>query len=341
MSDPATWLTYLLLAALQLQYPAAAKPEVITITGNDPSWQIYDNYRYAYENYGYLFLAENTNSDGIQTYVEPQPAEVPAGPAGQAAQTAYPMEQLSDYDFLMKHFYIVHSSTTAGRNLMNAQTLSQKNLILEKDVAVPQILIYHTHSQEEYVDYGPNNQEATVIGIGNYLTKLLEAKGWNVIHDTSTYDIKGGKLDRNRAYNYALDGISSILQNNPSIQVVLDVHRDGVREGVHLVSEVDGKQRASIMFFQGMSSTPEGPLEHLPNPYLEDNLAFSFQMQLDAANRYPGLMRKIYLKGFRYNLHVRPRSALIEVGAQTNTYQEALNSMEPLAELLDRVLQGN
>lgn len=90
-----------------------------------------------------------------------------------------------------------------------------------------------------------------------------------------------------------------------------------------------------------MSRTPDGAIEYLPNPYLEGNLAFAFQMQLGAAGRYPGLTRKIYMKGLRYNLHLRPRSALIEVGAQTNSYEEAKNAMEPLAELLDMVLQGN
>ena len=122
--------------------------------------------------------------------------------------------------------------------------------------------------------------------------------------------------------------------------LLLDVHRDGVSENLHMVAEADGKQMAPIMFFNGMSQTPDGPIEYLANPYREDNLAFSLQMQLDAAAYYPGLTRKIYLKGLRYNLHVRPRSALIEVGAQTNTYEEALNAMEPLAELLDMVLDG-
>ena len=152
--------------------------------------------------------------------------------------------------------------------------------------------------------------------------------------------MQGGKLDRNRAYNYALDGITGVLQKYPSIQVILDLHRDGVSEKLHLVSEVNGKQTASILFFQGMSRTPEGAIEYLPNPYLKENLAFSFQMQYLAAGRYPGFTRKIYLKGLRYNLHLRPRSALIEVGAQTNTLDEALHAMEPLAELLDMVLQG-
>ena len=120
---------------------------------------------------------------------------------------------------------------------------------------------------------------------------------------------------------------------------VLDIHRDGVGKDLHLVTDVDGRPTAQIMFFNGMSQTPEGPIEYLKNPYRAQNLAFSFQMQLDAQAYYPGFTRKIYLKGLRYNLHLRPRSALIEVGAQTNTYEEAKNAMLPLSELLDMVLQ--
>ena len=250
----------------------------------------------------------------------------------------YVLEQLMDYDFLIKHFYSVHTSTTAGRDLMNAKDLLSRDMTMKGDDSKPQILIYHTHSQEAYKDSGPGQ---TVVGIGDYLTRLLEAKGYNVYHDKSVYDLKNGQLDRSKAYNYALDGITNILQQNPSIEVVLDIHRDGVGENLHLVTQVDGRDTAQIMFFNGLSQTPEGPIEYLQNPYREDNLAFSLQMQLGAAAYYPGFTRKIYLKGLRYNEHLRPKSSLIEVGAQTNTYEEALNAMEPLSELLDMVLQGN
>ena len=250
----------------------------------------------------------------------------------------YVLEQLMDYDFLIKHFYSVHTSTTAGRDLMNARDLLSRDMTMKGDDSKPQILIYHTHSQEAYKDSGPGQ---TVVGIGDYLTRLLEAKGYNVYHDKSVYDLKNGQLDRSKAYNYALDGITNILQQNPSIEVVLDIHRDGVGENLHLVTQVDGRDTAQIMFFNGLSQTPEGPIEYLQNPYREDNLAFSLQMQLGSAAYYPGFTRKIYLKGLRYNEHLRPKSSLIEVGAQTNTYEEALNAMEPLSELLDMVLQGN
>ncbi|MBQ7797081.1 MAG: stage II sporulation protein P, partial [Lachnospiraceae bacterium] len=146
---------------------------------------------------------------------------------------------------------------------------------------------------------------------------------------------------RSQAYTYALDGISGILQKHPSIEVVLDIHRDGVDENTKLVTEVNGKPTAKIMFFNGTSQTPDGPIEYLPNPNRDANMAFSFQMQLLAAEQYPDFTRKIYLKGLRYNQHVRARTALVEVGAQTNTYAEALNAMEPLADLIVQVLEGS
>lgn len=257
----------------------------------------------------------------------------------QAGQTLI-LEKLADYDYLMKNFYSVHPTTTAGRDVMNAEKFLSMDFSLEKNGEEPQILIYHTHSQEEFSDY-PENPDATIVGVGAYLAELLEKKGYGVIHDESVYDLRDGKLDRSQAYTYALDGITGILQEHPSIEVVLDIHRDGVGEDVHLVQDINGKPTAQIMFFNGMSQTPDGPIEYLPNPNRDSNLGFSFQLQLEAAGRYPGFTRKIYLKGLRYNEHVRARSALIEVGAQTNTYEEARNAMEPLAELLELVLSGD
>lgn len=325
----------------------------------DPAYAAYLENRTFYQEHEYLLLYGDEESKLHQAEapvtepvpIESAPAEAATGGQGVrpvtgvtgvagVTGTEYVMEQLADYDFLMKHFYSVHTSTTATREEMKAEELLGKDLSIVKDESQPQILIYHTHSQETYADYGPDNPGATVVGVGDYLTRLLQAKGYQVIHHTQVYDLKNGELDRSKAYTYALDGINGVLQQYPSIQVVLDLHRDGVREGVHMVSEVNGKQTAQIMFFNGMSQTPEGDIESLQNPYKEDNLAFSLQMQLKAAAYYPGLTRKIYLKGLRYNLHVRPRTSLVEVGAQTNTYEEALNAMEPLAELLDMVLQG-
>ena len=96
------------------------------------------------------------------------------------------------------------------------------------------------------------------------------------------------------------------------------------------------------MFFNGLSRVKDvGEIAYLPNPYLQDNLAFSFQMQIAGETYYPGLTRKIYLKGYRYNMHLKPRSLLIELGAQNNTVQEAVNACVPIARILNEVLTGN
>ena len=120
--------------------------------------------------------------------------------------------------------------------------------------------------------------------------------------------------------------------------MAIDLHRDGVAESTHLVTEIDGKPTAKIMYFNGLSRTrANGDIGYLYNPYIQDNLAFSLQMQVASETYYPGFARHIYLKAYRYNLHLLPKSLLIEAGAQTNTVEEMRNAMEVLAKLLAAV----
>ena len=101
--------------------------------------------------------------------------------------------------------------------------------------------------------------------------------------------MKEGCLERSRAYNYAEPVIAAALEEHPSIQVVIDLHRDGVNGSKRLVTEINGKPTAQIMFFNGLSRTKEsGELTSLPNPYQAENLAFSFQMEYEAKQYYPG-----------------------------------------------------
>lgn len=239
--------------------------------------------------------------------------------------------------------FIVDPNTTLTENDVPLEELMSRDMRLTStDRSYPQILIYHTHATEGYVDSVDGDKSTTVVGVGEYLMELLTTRyGYHVLHVTDAYDLAEGVLNRSRAYNYARDGIEKVLAENPSIEVVIDLHRDGVDENKRLVAEVDGKQAAQIMFFNGISRTREsGELSSLPNPYIKDNLAFSLQLETLCNHYYPNFLRSIYVKGYRYNLHVRPKSLLLEVGAQTNTLQEAKNAMEPFAEILDKLLKG-
>ena len=264
--------------------------------------------------------------------------------------TTFTREQISNPDFLLSHIFVVDANTH-----MTEEELSPGNL-LDRDLTVKglksesvaeskknkeyKVLIYHTHASEAFADSREGYPEDTIVGVGTYLTQLLEEQyGIAVYHDTTTYDMIDGVLDRSKAYENSYNGVSKILKENPSIEVVIDLHRDGVDEDIHLVTDINGKKTAKIMFLNGVSrSSMNGEIAYLENPNKLTNLAFSFQMYLTGKEHYGDYVRKIYVRSLRYNLHVMPRATLIEVGAQNNTLEEEKNAMEPLAAILDKVL---
>ena len=247
------------------------------------------------------------------------------------------MEKLKDFEYLVSHFYTVDGTTSVSAKDLNAEKLLAKNMKLDKKTKGPKILIYHTHSQEDFKDSKKGDPSTTIMGMGAYLSELLNKQyGIETMHHEGVYDLIDGEMDRSKAYQLAEKQVKKILKENPSIEVVIDLHRDGVAGTTHLVTEIGGKQTAQIMFFNGMSRTKaNGDIAYLYNPYIEDNLAFSLQMQIAAAKLYPGFTRHIYLKSYRYNLHLKPKSLLIEAGAQTNTVEEMRNAMEALARVLN------
>lgn len=288
-------------------------------------------------------LAEMVEEENLQAARQEEEAQVALEQqSGQILGVEYTAGQLADFDFLKNSFYIVESNTDIGAELLDAETLLGKDMKIQGDNSNPQILIYHTHSQEGFVDSVPGDNSTTIVGVGERLAELLrDTYGYNVIHNTNVYDFIDGELDRNRAYALAEVEIEQMLAENPSIEVVIDLHRDGVDEDVRLVTEMNGKPTAQFMFFNGLSySKRNGPIDYLPNPYIGDNLALSLQLKLACEKYYPGVSRKIYLKSLRYNLHLSPKALLVEAGAQTNTLEEMMNAMEPLAFVLNQVLSG-
>lgn len=249
------------------------------------------------------------------------------------------LEKLCDYDTLRKEFYAVDSTTSIGRDQIDLHKLMEQDMTLKQtDASRPQILIYHTHSQEAFADSVPGDDSTTIMGAGEVLAQILrERYGYNVIHHLGKYDVES----RDYAYSNAAPALEKVLEENPDIEVIIDLHRDDMPKERHLVTEIQGRPTAQFMFFNGLSRTnTTGDIDYLENPNIGENLAFSFRMQLAAAEYYPGLTRKIYLKGYRYNMQYRGKTLLIELGAQNNTVEEIRNACDPLAHILHLVLSG-
>ena len=278
-----------------------------------------------------------------QTALIPESVEATAGTAlsnfrPAVQQVQIDRTQLADYETLVRNFYAIDANTMASSHRLPLEKLLGMDMTLPQEGDGPQILIYHTHSQEAFADSVPGDVNTGIVGVGECLTKILtEQYGYRVLHNTGQYDVE----TRDNAYSRALPAVEQILAENPSIQVIIDLHRDEVAEETKLVTDIQGRPTARFMFFNGLSRTRKtGDIDYLANENQEANLAFSFQMQLKAAEYYPGLTRRIYLKGYRYNMHLRPRTLLVELGAQNNTVEEAINACDPLAHILDMVLKG-
>jgi len=185
-----------------------------------------------------------------------------------------------------------------------------------------------------------------VVGVGRVLADILEETyGIKTLHNTDQFDVVNGRNQRQGAYERMEPVIRQVLADNPSVQMVIDLHRDGVRDGHGpFITYIDNQRTARIMFFNGLSRQNRGgqvtAVTWLPNPYQRENLNLSFQLQLAANYFYPGFARRAYLREFRYSLHMMPMSMFVEVGNQYNTFPEAVKAMGPLASIIAAVVLG-
>lgn len=209
----------------------------------------------------------------------------------------------------------------------------------------PQILIMHTHGSEAYTMVGDDVYVETdtsrtddanynMIRVGEEMKAVFESMGFSVIHDTSLYDYP----NYTGSYTRSLAGIQSMLEQYPTISVVLDVHRDALiaSDGTvyKAVTQVNGEDVAQVMLVVG---TNDGGLTH---PGWQDNLNLAAHIQLGMTAIEPTLARPINLRSQRFNQHLTPCSLLVEVGTSGNTLQEALRGARYFAQAAGTVYQG-
>lgn len=199
----------------------------------------------------------------------------------------------------------------------------------------PTVLILHTHGsesyekQEDYTETSPYRTLDTgynMVSVGDRVTEILEAGGVRVIHDRSLHDYPF----YNDAYQNARQAMTQFLEDNPSICLVLDLHRDAAEDSSgrqkYSAVTVNGESCAKLMLVMG---SDKGSLSF---PNWEKNLALAVKLQAQLEQTYPGLCRPIQLVTSRYNQDLSTGALLIEVGTAGNSHDEALAAAEYLAE---------
>ena len=209
----------------------------------------------------------------------------------------------------------------------------------------PKVLIVHTHSSEAYTqeagwEYTPSDALRTeeparsVIRVGDEIAAVLESRGIEVLHDTALNDYP----TYNGAYARMEATIERYLKAYPSIQMVLDVHRDAAAdaagEQLAFTTQLDGESCAQIMLVVG---TDQGGLSH---PGWQENLANALKLQALMNRRYPGLCRSLDLRTERFNQHETPGSLLAEFGAAGNTLREAICAGRCFGTCVAELLEG-
>ena len=208
----------------------------------------------------------------------------------------------------------------------------------------PQILILHTHGSEAYTpdgtdvyeessSYRTTDTQYNVVRVGDEMAEVFSSYGIQVIHDRTLYDYP----QYNGAYTRSAASIEKYLEQYPSIQVILDVHRDAIIDAngtnYKVVTEADGQKVAQVMLVVG---TDLGGAAH---PDWRQNLTFAVKLQQQMNGRYPTLARPIALRAARYNQQYRVGSLLVEVGSHGNTLQEAIAGGRRFAAALAELLE--
>lgn len=222
--------------------------------------------------------------------------------------------------------------------------LTQK---LEWDLTGPEptVLIVHTHGTEAFTQtegstyneeggaYRTTNGDYNVTSLGAELARLLEEAGIHVVHDRDYYD----HPDYEAAYDNSRAGIQSALKKYPSIQLVIDLHRDSSEgeDGQQWISNaiINGEQSAQVMMVMGTDA-------YYTNPDWEYNLSIALKLNTIIEKAHPGTTRNLSLRRQRFNQDLFPGSILVEVGSAGNTHQQATNAATLLAEAIILMAKG-
>lgn len=238
----------------------------------------------------------------------------------------------------------VYLRNTTLNHTVNIEEYLNKQVQAYIDEDKPTVLIYHTHTTETYELLDRNfytnerntrseNSAENMVRIGEEICKILEENGYKTIHDKTVYDEQlSGAYDRSR------ENVSKILKDNPSIQIVLDIHRDSIyqKDGskIKTVTEISNRKAAQIMLISGCE---DGNVTDFPN--WQKNLTFALHLQEKLVNDNKTLMRPLMFCSRKYNMDLTPCALSVEFGTDGNTLCEAVYSAQLFANSLSEFLK--
>lgn len=243
------------------------------------------------------------------------------------------VDPLGDYENLI----IVRDSSGKGSIENIPEPLNINKVKIDK--TKPYIYIYHTHATEGYIPFDDNTYYTTdnnknVVKVGDTMAKVLEANGHMVNHNTTHHD----RPSYNQSYSRSLKTIQDAKSNQDNLKFFFDIHRDGVDKNASYYESfvakskttIDGKEVATFSLVVGPDS-----------PNYEKNLNFAKFVKVVADIMYPDLCTGVIIKPYgKYNLYISDYAALIEIGGNVNTIDEANECAKLVAEILDTVIRS-
>jgi stage II sporulation protein P len=253
-------------------------------------------------------------------------------------------KQIKNSGYNYKNVYVKDGNSNYDLNIKTLLNSDAKCKI--KKNAGYQVLIIHTHTTESYADkdqdwyskkynHRTTDKSESVVAVADEIEKKLNKAGIRTLHITTYHDYP----EYTGAYDRARKTIKKYLKKYPSIEMVIDVHRDSMTtdDGTKIkpTAKIDGKKAAQVMIITGCDN--EGKLDF---GSWRDNSIMAVQLQKKMADKYEGLARPLYFAPFRYNMDLTPNSLLIEFGTDVNTLSEAKYSGQLVGNCLVEVLNG-
>ena len=270
------------------------------------------------------------------------PVEKPTQPTA-PAPTVPPAPVVTFSDADLSFVRVQYASDCSYRPDLLA--LLQKRLDWDLSGDSPTVLILHTHASESYTrqpgqdyqetaDYRTLDESYNMLAVGDYLTRLLTEAGICVLHDRQIHDYPSYTA----AYSNSRDAVRHYLAQYPTIQVVLDLHRDAAlnADGSQYATSatVNGKKVAQLMLVVGTNASGND------HPDWQENLAAALKLQVLLEKQAPGITRRTILRAQRFNHDLSPGAMIVEVGTAGNTLEEAMGAIPVLAQALTQLIRG-